>query len=132
MSERPARAGAYGAWLLLLSALVGVVVAAINAFNQGNGIAFSLGAYLVLGSTALLLVAALVLAFVSGRPRWVGGLLAFLALLDLIGTGAAAYFLEADILLGAMIVGLIGWLIHVFADPSPRPHATGTMHSRAA
>ncbi|MCB8837588.1 hypothetical protein [Aurantimonas sp. VKM B-3413] len=132
MPERPARAMAYGAWLLVLSALVGLIVAAVNAFNPGNGIAFSFGAYLVLASTTLLLVAALIVAFVRSRPRWLGGLLSFLALLDLIGTGLAAYFLEANILLGAMVVGLIGWLVHLFVDPSPRPDPTDTMKARAA
>lgn len=109
---------AYGAWLLLASSLAGLIVAAINTFNEGNGIAYSLGAYIVLVSTALLLVASLLITFLRGMPRWLSGIILFLILLDLLGTAAAAYFLLAYWLLALMGVGLIAWLIHLFADPA--------------
>ena len=37
---------------------------------------------------------------------------------DILGTGLAAYFLEAYWLLGAMAVALIGWFIRAIFDPS--------------
>lgn len=118
MATTSRRGVAYGAWLLLAISLAGLITAAFNTFDEGNGIAHSLGAYLVLVSTALLLVASLLIALFRGMPRWVSGILLFLILLDLLGTGAAAYFLLAYGLLALMGAGLIAWLIHLFADPA--------------
>ncbi|MEX6505509.1 hypothetical protein [Jiella sp. M17.18] len=132
MADRTGRAVAYGAWLLVLCALVGLVVAAINAFSAGNGIAFSLGAYIVLGSTAILFVAAIILAVASGWPRWLTGILAFLILLDLIGSGAASYFLDAWIVLGAMAAGIVAWILHLLIDPARPRRADPSMQARAA
>ncbi|MCE8017447.1 hypothetical protein HOP62_15320 [Halomonas sp. MCCC 1A17488] len=116
-----ARGTAYGAWLLLAISAISLILAAVATFNEGNGIAHTPGTYLVLTSTALLLVGSLLLALWHGLPRWLGGLLTFLLLLDLLGTGLAAYLLQTEWLLGAVGVGLVAWLIHVIADP-----ATGT------
>ena len=122
----------YGAWLLVLSAFAGLVIALINLFNQGNGIAYSFGAYLVVGSTVLLLLAALALAAYHAKPRVLSGILAFLALLDLLGTGAAAWFLQSYVLVGAMAVGLVGWLVYVVIDPSDQQIAARETHTRTA
>jgi hypothetical protein len=35
--------------------------------------------------------------------------------LDIIGTGVAAYFLEADLLIAAMAGALIGWTMHLLS-----------------
>lgn len=127
MATTSRRGVAYGAWLLLASSLAGLIIAAFNAFNVGNGIAHSPGAYIALASTALLLVASLLVLFFRGMPRWLSGIILFLILLDLLGTGAAAYFLLAYVLLAVMVVGLVAWLIHIFADP-----ASGRKRNRAA
>lgn len=109
---------AYGAWLLLAISSIALILAAVATFNAGNGIAYTPGTYLVLVSTTLLLVGALLLTFARGMPRWLGGLLAFLLLLDLLGTGLAAYLLQTEWLLGCIGVGLLAWLVHVVADPA--------------
>ncbi|TFF19887.1 hypothetical protein E3C22_19705 [Jiella endophytica] len=119
MSEISEPRTAGGAWLIVAASAVGALVAAFNAVNLGNGIAFSFGAWLVLVSSILVLGAALILALhlaLSGASR---GVLAVLILLGILGTGAAAYFLIAWVLVAAMGVALVGWVIHVAADPSP-------------
>ncbi|MYZ50382.1 hypothetical protein [Propylenella binzhouense] len=130
MAEAHRRPLSPGAWILLVAALAGLVTAAINAFSSGNGIAFTGGAYLVLVSTALLLLAALVIAFARHAPRFVRGLLLVLALLDIFGTAAAAYFLESRFLIAFMALGLVGWLVHLVHDPA-RHAGAGAMAEAA-
>lgn len=110
---------AVGGWLLCAAAAAGLVTAAVDTFSPGNGIAFTLGTYLVLVSTAILLVMALLLVSIAGRGRRV--LLHVLVAIDLAGTATAAYFLTAHLLIVFMAIALAGWLIHLFVDPAPRP-----------
>jgi hypothetical protein len=85
-------------------------------FNEGNGIAYSGGAYLVLVSSLLLLFAALVLATVTTMPRWLRAILITLVLLDIAGTGLAGYFLETYGLVALMGIGLIAWFVLLSTD----------------
>ncbi|MGQ4877732.1 hypothetical protein ACOJCM_04060 [Billgrantia sp. LNSP4103-1] len=117
MTSKP-QGTAYGAWLLLAISIVSLILAAVATFNEGNGIAYTPGTYLVLVSTAFLLVGSLLLTLARGMPRWLGGLITFLFLLDLLGTGLAAYLLQAEWLLACMGAGLVAWLVHVIADPA--------------
>ncbi|MCE8018860.1 hypothetical protein HOP51_01830 [Halomonas sp. MCCC 1A11036] len=117
MTSKP-QGTAYGAWLLLATSLISLILAAAATFNEGNGIAYTPGTYLVLASTTLMLLGSLLLALARGMPRWLDGLLTFLLLLDLLGTAMAAYLLQAEWLLACMGVGLVAWLIHVIADPA--------------
>jgi hypothetical protein len=93
---------------VLFSAL-GFLDAIFNYFWTGNGIHGSEGALLVVASTLLMAVAAwLVGAHVV--HGWLRTLLVVLLVLDFIGTGAAAYLLEAWILLGLDVLAAIAWL----------------------
>ena len=119
MSEISESKTAGGAWLIVAASAIGVLIAAFNLLNSGNGIAFSFGAWLVFVSSILVTGAAAILALhlaLSGAAR---GILAVLILLGILGTAAAAYFLYAWMLVAAMGVALVGWVIHVAADPSP-------------
>ncbi|HSV01780.1 MAG TPA: hypothetical protein VLI41_01115 [Phenylobacterium sp.] len=116
----------YGRWLMALAAAAGLVVSLVAYFNRGGGIAHTGGAALVIASTAILLVAALVLALALAAPAWLRGLLLAGCLLDLLGTGLAAFFLHAWLLLALMIIGLVGWLLAMFAD-----RAAATREARA-
>jgi hypothetical protein len=118
MAQQSAQTRRYGLWLLLASSVAGLLTAAIAAFDEGNGIAYSGGAYLVLVSTALLVVAALALALHHGTSKWLAAILSILILLDLVGTGVAAYFLETPVLVAFMVLGLIGWLVYLLVDPA--------------
>lgn len=106
---------AYGGWLMITSAFVAVIVAAGYTFSVGNGIALTLGTYLVLGSSAVLLVLSMILS-ATGIGRGLRGLVLALALIDILATALAAYFLLAIWLIVVMAVALVGWLIHLLVD----------------
>lgn len=78
-------------------------------FWTGNGIHGTEGALLVVISTLLMAVAAALIGMrvVHG---WLSTVLSILLVLDFIGTGLAAYLLEALILLGLDILAAIAWL----------------------
>jgi hypothetical protein len=95
-----------------------LITAAIAVFSEGNGIAYSGGAYLVLVTTALLVVSSLILAVYRHKRRWLTIVLATLTFLGLVGTGLAAYFLEALLLIAFMALGLTGWLVYLLVDPA--------------
>jgi hypothetical protein len=109
-----------GASLIVLGSAIGLVVAVFNFFSPTGFLsplsdtAGTPGALLVIGSTALMLVAGLVL-FSLPRSR----ILVFLALagtlLDILGTGFAALLLQSPSLLAAMAVAALGWLVWVFS-----------------
>ena len=110
--------------LLVAVSMLGLVLSVFNYFWIGNGIHGSLGALIVIGSTLLMAiaVAAIALGFARGRVRSV---LAVLIVLDILGTGFAAYMLEAQILLGLMILALVAWIFMAFSDGRlPRRAAT--------
>ena len=78
-------------------------------FWTGNGIHGTEGELLVVISTLLMAVAAALIGLrvVHG---WLSTVLSILLVLDFIGTGLAAYLLEALILLGLDILAAIAWL----------------------
>ena len=119
MSERPARAG-FGTWIVLLGALIGLAEAVFDYFWTGNGIHGTAGVLLVIVTIALMFFASGALTLWPAMPRWLRGVLLFLILLDIFGSGFAAYMLEAWWLVGAMALALVGWIVHLAADPAPR------------
>lgn len=131
MAVRREKAGFYGAWLLCLAALAALVIAAFDTFNAGNGIAFTPGTYLVTATSALLLVGALGLLISTSLPRWLTVILAILVLLDILGTGFAAWLLQAHLLLAAIAVAGLAWLIYIVVDPS-REHRPSHAVARGA
>ena len=101
---------------------------AISIFDylQPDGIGGSAGALLVIVSSALILAASAVRGLLAAR--WLQITIRILLLLGVLGTGFAAYMLEAWLLLALMALAMIGWLVSVFADGScaARPaHNTG-------
>ncbi len=119
MSDQAARAG-LGAWILLLGTLIALGNAVFDYFWTGNGIHGSYGALLVVGSSALMLLAVGALTLWPAMPRAVRGILLFLILIDIGGTGFAAYMLEAWWVVGAMALALVGWIVRLLFDPDPR------------
>lgn len=110
----------YGTWLLALASVVGLVASSMYFFSPGDGIAGTAGVILVMVTLALMVLASLAMAIWPAMARWLRGLLLFLILLDIVGTGFAGYMLEAWWIVGAMAVALVAWIIHVAADPAPR------------
>ena len=78
-------------------------------FWTGNGIHGTEGALVVVISTLLMAVAAALIGMRVVRG-WLSTVLSILLVLDFIGTGLAAYLLEAWILLGLDILAAIAWL----------------------
>ncbi|HVX71582.1 MAG TPA: hypothetical protein VHB19_02150 [Devosia sp.] len=99
-------------WLVALLALLAFLDSIFNYFWTGNGIHGTEGALLVVASTFLMGVAAVLIG-----NRWVGGwlrtLFEILLVLDFAGTAAAAYLLEAWILLILVVLAFVAWIAHV-------------------
>lgn len=118
-TENPPRRYDPAAVGLTALSTLGLVDALFNYVWSGNGIHGTEGALLVVISTLLMAIAGYLLA-----ARWARGgyrlTLEILIFLDLLGTGAAAYFLEAWILLGLMVLGLICFFWMVFGGSRPR------------
>lgn len=104
-------------WLLALFSLLSLALTIFNDLDPSNGIHGTVGALLVVVSTALMLIASVIVALWA-RRGWGRGVLLFLILLDIVCTAAAGYFLESTTLMILMLLALICWLAHVFA---PRP-----------
>ena len=104
-----------GAWIMVAGSAGGLIAGLIDYVWRGDGIAFEAGTLLVIISSALLLAAGLLLAARALR----GGLavtIVALAGLDILGTGFAAWMLEANWLLSLTAVAAVGWIINVFFD----------------
>jgi len=108
--ERPG----WGIWLLFLAAVV-AALASLYDFLIAWGINHTLGAGIVLVTTIIMAVAALAMLTWRAMPNWLRVLLLIGLAVDVIGTGVAAYFLTAWVLLILMIIAAIGWFGTVFS-----------------
>jgi hypothetical protein len=106
----------------LAASVLGLGASLAYYFLPEDGIDGSLGAALVIASTALMLLASAAIALGFARG-WIRGLLVALILLDILGTGLAAYMLEASALIACMALAFVAWLYAVFAGAPPRPLA---------
>jgi mannose/fructose/N-acetylgalactosamine-specific phosphotransferase system component IID len=97
--------------LILVAGLLAVAAAAYDYNTGSTGIDHSGGVLLVLGSSLLMILGALVLLISGSGP--VAGIFLFLVLLDILGTGFAAYMLESGLILGAMVLAAVGWLLRI-------------------
>ena len=104
-----------GARLIAIAAAIGLVICLVDYFTPHGTIAHQWGTLLVLIATALMLGASCWIAF-GTMPHWLLVLFEVLIILDILGTGFCAYFLEAWLLLLVMIVALIGWVWHLAGD----------------
>ncbi len=107
-----------GDFILAGGAAAGLCVALFNYFRPHNGIDGTWGALLVVASTALVLAVSLMLALFGKMPSWRRMAMSGAILLGLIGTVAAAYFLESIVLIVMMAVAFLGWVIRNVAPHS--------------
>lgn len=105
--------------LLTLAAASGLVIAIFNYFWPSNGIHGSAGALLVMISSLLMVIAAAALASADGMSPNLRGSLVLLILLDIIGTGLAAYMLEAYGLVAVMAMAIVGCMVCIAFDRAP-------------
>jgi len=107
---------------VVLISVLAFADALFNHFWTGNGIHGTEGALLVVVSTLLMAVA----AWLTGAHivhGWLRTLLVALLVLDFIGTGLAAYLLEAWILLALDIAATVAWFATLAA---PRMTSTAS------
>lgn len=114
--DKKRRRIAYGALLLALAGGAGCALSIFN-FYASVAIGHTDGVLVVILTTALMWIAALVIAFAQRAWTWLRALLLVLLVIDVIGTGLAGYFLEAQVLMAFMGVAFIGWLLHVILGP---------------
>ena len=106
----------WGGWLLVAAAALGFLVALYDFFLAW-GIRYSIGSGIVIFSTAIMTVAALVIVF--ARPaRWIRIVLEIGLVLDFLATALAAYFLDSYLLTVLSLLAGLGWLVFVL---SPMP-----------
>lgn len=99
------------AGLIALGAAAGLALSVFAYISRSSGINGTAGAMLVIASSAAILLAALALTSWPAMWGWLRGLLLFLLLLGILGTGLAAYLLANIWLQVAMAVCLVGWLL---------------------
>lgn len=114
-----------GGWLMVAGSAAGLAVALVDFLAPDNGIGGSGGALLVVVSSALILLASLVVTFAVVGRRWLRVVIECLLGLGILGTGFAAYMLEANALLGLMGVAVVGWAGHLIAVPGRTRRAAG-------
>jgi hypothetical protein len=120
----------FGALLLALAAAAGTALA-IYAFVASEGVSHTQGAAAVIGSDAVMLVAALLIAGIPGIPRFLRGIILLLLLIDIVATAIAAWFLELWVLVAFMAVALVGWLAHVAFGPGGGARVSGAQTGAA-
>jgi hypothetical protein len=117
--------------LLALAAAAGTAQA-IYAFIASEGVNHTQGVAAVIGSDAIMLIAALLIAGVPGMPRFLRGIILLLLLIDIVATAIAGWFLELWVLVAFMVVALVGWLAHVAFGPGSGRAPVGGVQTRAA
>src|SRR5438477_11709988 len=119
MTQRTARVSV-ASWVLVWLGLIAVALAVFDYFWRGNGIHGTGGALLAIASAGAMLVVTGVLVRWPAMPRALRLVLLWLMLIDIVGTGVAAYFLEAWWLLLVMVLAVVAWLIALQRDHAPR------------
>ena len=114
---RPYRTDAAMTLSFLLSVLA-LLAALFNYFWTGNGIHGTGGALLTVVSTLLLTLATGVVLNGWGSG-WLRVVLEVLIGLDFLGTAAAAYLLQAWILLALVLLAALAWFAHFVRRPRP-------------
>ena len=107
-----------GAWLIVLGGLIGAAVSIFYYITPGIGLDGEPGVMLVIISSLLMLAAGIVLAL--GTSGFIAALLVFLILLDIIGTGVCAWFLETPLLMAAMALAALGWVMRAIGHAADR------------
>jgi len=107
-----------GSKLIALASLIALIFYLVAFYVPHGTIAHAWGTLLVIVSSALMLGASLLLAL-TAIPRWLAGLFEALIILDILGTGFCAYFLETPAMIAVMAIAFIGWCLLLSRD-TPR------------
>ena len=104
---------AYGTRLIRIAGILGAAVSLYNYVSPESGIAGSLGAMLVIASSALLVLFGMVMGADRLRGRSLRVVIGVACLLIVLGTAFAGYLLESRTLVVLMLVALAGWCLHL-------------------
>ena len=96
---------------MLLAGILGAAAGLYDFYTVTTGIDGTGGVQLVVASCLLMVFGALMLLLL-GRG-FLAGIFVFLLLLDVVGTGVAAYFLESGLVMAAMALAALGWIIQM-------------------
>ena len=112
-----------GARLIMLASLIAIGISAydliaigISAYDYNTsftGLAGAEGVLVAAVAALLMLLAASVWVMVSKPRYWLSAFLIISILLDSMGSFVCGYFLESTVLMGAMALGLVGWLLQL-------------------
>jgi hypothetical protein len=105
---------------LAAAAVLGCAVAVWNYLRAGTGVDHTAGALLVAVTTAVLIAVAAAVAVAGRAPRWLRAVLIAICLLDIAGTGLAAWFLHEWALLALMVLAAAAWVLALFAPAAGR------------
>ena len=109
-----------GAWLIILASLIVMAICVYDYYTPETGLIGTGGTILVAVAGLLMLLAALVVAWVPNRSCLLQSFLVVSILLDIIGSSVAGYFLESPVIMAAEALALIGWLMNVIGDAADR------------
>lgn len=113
------RADSFGAWVTALAALGGVALSVHNYVTPLSGIDGTPGAILVIASSILLVVFAIILMRRSSIGAGLYGFVLVSTLLAIAGTAFAGFLLDSTSLVWLMAACLLGWLFTLLT-PVPR------------
>lgn len=131
MTWSTSRVNNVGVWMMVVGSAGGFANAIFGYFWQGNGIHGTWGALGVIGSSVLIVIVALLMAFGLIRPRWLRIVLLVLLFPAIVGTAFCAYLLESNSFVGLIAFALLGWLAHLVVGPrvgrTPASIASGAL-----
>lgn len=96
---------------MLLAGILAAAAGLYDFYTVTTGIDGTGGVQLVIASSLLMVFGAL-MVIVLGRGL-LAGIFLLLLLLDVLGTGTAAYFLESGLIMAAMGLAALGWVIQI-------------------
>lgn len=100
-----------GTGLMLLAGGLGAAAGFYDFYTVATGLDGTGGVELVIASCLLMVFGALMVMILGSGV--VAGIFLFLLLLDVIGTGLAAYFLESGMIMAAMALAALGFVLHM-------------------
>lgn len=111
-------------WVAMAAALLALGLTLYLYLTPHTGIDHEAGTLVVACSTAILLVVVALTTLVDSLPRWLSLLLNIGIFIDILGSGVAAWFLEAEVVLAFLALAFIAWAVRQLIGvpvPGPRP-----------
>ncbi len=108
-----------GGSLMVLAGLLAVAIATYFYVVPGFNLDGEMGVQFVIFGAVMMVIGALVVMLIRGD--FIAGLFLFLLLLDIVGTGICAYFLESILLMATMALAAVGWIMRAIPCGATTP-----------